>query len=151
MYRDEVIEEVWRIRDEYVARHHHSLDEIVADLRRRQVELPEMIVDQRHGRRGITARCRTSAGPEERRRTMGCRRRRDLAPPGQRQGHVSVARERPGGRRTAGQVSGDPAQITPQHTVLTNSAPWGRRNLARKYCRTPRGLLPRTGRYTMEA
>lgn len=47
MYRDEVIEEVWRIRDEYVARHHHSLDEIVADLRRRQAEHPERIVDRR--------------------------------------------------------------------------------------------------------
>jgi hypothetical protein len=47
MYRDEVIEEVWRIRDDYVKRHHHSLDEIVEDLRRRQAEHPSMIVDRR--------------------------------------------------------------------------------------------------------
>ncbi len=40
MYRDEVIEEVWRIRDEYVERRHHSLDEIVEDLRRRQANPP---------------------------------------------------------------------------------------------------------------
>ena len=38
MYRDEVIEEVWRIRDEYVKQHHYSLDEIVEDLRCRQAE-----------------------------------------------------------------------------------------------------------------
>ena len=47
MYRDEVIEEVWRIRDEYVKRHHYSLDEIVEDLRRRQAEHPSRIVDRR--------------------------------------------------------------------------------------------------------
>ena len=47
MYHDEVTAEVWRIRDEYVAQHHHSLDEIVEDLRRRQAEHPERIVDRR--------------------------------------------------------------------------------------------------------
>jgi hypothetical protein len=47
MYRDEVIEEVWRIRDEYVKRHHYSLDEIVEDLRRREAEHPARIVDRR--------------------------------------------------------------------------------------------------------
>lgn len=46
MYRDEVIEEVWRIRDEYVEKHHHDLDEIVEDLRRRQAEHPERVVDR---------------------------------------------------------------------------------------------------------
>jgi len=25
MYRDEVLDEIWRIRDEYVEQHHHSL------------------------------------------------------------------------------------------------------------------------------
>lgn len=44
MYRDEVIEEVWRIRDEYVKQHHYDLDEIVADLQRRESEHPERIV-----------------------------------------------------------------------------------------------------------
>jgi hypothetical protein len=47
MYHDEVIEEVWRIRDEYVKQHHCSLDEIVEDLRRRQAEHPSKIVDLR--------------------------------------------------------------------------------------------------------
>lgn len=50
MYRDEVIEEVWRIRDEYVKQHHYSLDEIVADLRCRQAEHPSRIVDRRRRR-----------------------------------------------------------------------------------------------------
>jgi hypothetical protein len=47
MYRDEVIDEVWRIRDEYVEKHHHDLDEIVDDLRRRQAEHPARVVDRR--------------------------------------------------------------------------------------------------------
>ena len=47
MYRDEVLEEIWRIRDEYVEQHHHSLDEIVEDLRRRQAEHLERVVDRR--------------------------------------------------------------------------------------------------------
>ena len=50
MYRDEVIEEVWRIRDEYVKRHHYNLDEIVEDLRRRQAEHPEKVVVRRRQR-----------------------------------------------------------------------------------------------------
>ncbi len=50
MYRDEVIDEVWRIRDEYVKQHHYSLDEIVEDLRRRQAEHPSRIVDRRQQR-----------------------------------------------------------------------------------------------------
>lgn len=47
MYRDEVVEEVWRIRDEYVKQHHFSLDEIVEDLHRREAEHPSRIVDRR--------------------------------------------------------------------------------------------------------
>ncbi len=47
MYRDEVIEEVWRIRDEYAKRHHHNLDEMVEDLQRREAEHPERVVDRR--------------------------------------------------------------------------------------------------------
>jgi hypothetical protein len=50
MYRDEVIEEVWRIRDEYVKQYHYSLDEIMEDLRRRQAEHPERVVDRRRQR-----------------------------------------------------------------------------------------------------
>jgi hypothetical protein len=52
MYRDEVIEEIWRIRDEYVRQHHHSLDEIVEDLRRRQSEHPSEVVDRWEQRAG---------------------------------------------------------------------------------------------------
>ena len=48
MYHDEVIEEVWRIRDEYVKQHHFSLDEIVEDLRRREAQHSSRIVDRRH-------------------------------------------------------------------------------------------------------
>ena len=47
MYHDEVIKEVWRIRDEYVKQHHYSLEEIVEDLQRRQAEHPSRIVDRR--------------------------------------------------------------------------------------------------------
>ena len=47
MYRDEIITEVWRNRDAYVEEHHGSLDEIVADLRRRQEEHPERLIDRR--------------------------------------------------------------------------------------------------------
>jgi len=36
MYKDEIIEEVWKNRDEYVKSHHYSLDEILKDLKRRQ-------------------------------------------------------------------------------------------------------------------
>jgi hypothetical protein len=50
MYRDEVIEEVWRIRDEYVKQHHYNLDEIVEDLRRRQSEHPSRIADRQRQR-----------------------------------------------------------------------------------------------------
>jgi hypothetical protein len=50
MYHDEVIDEVWRIRDEYVKQHHYSLDEIVEDLRRRQAEHPSRVVDRRRQR-----------------------------------------------------------------------------------------------------
>ncbi|MBN2217502.1 MAG: hypothetical protein JW719_09005 [Pirellulales bacterium] len=50
MYRDEVIEEVWRIRDEHVKAHHYDLDEIVEDLRRRQAENPSRVVDRRQPR-----------------------------------------------------------------------------------------------------
>jgi hypothetical protein len=46
MYRDEIIDEVWRIRDAYVAQHHGSLDEIVKDLQQRQAEHPSRVADR---------------------------------------------------------------------------------------------------------
>jgi DNA-binding winged helix-turn-helix (wHTH) protein len=47
MYRDEIIAEVWRNRDAYVRQHHHNLDEIVEDLRRRQQTPLTRVVDRR--------------------------------------------------------------------------------------------------------
>jgi hypothetical protein len=50
MHRDEIIEEVWRNRDAYVREHHHDLDEIVADLQRREKAHSANIVDRRKQR-----------------------------------------------------------------------------------------------------
>jgi hypothetical protein len=50
MYRDEILTELWRVRDAYAARHHHSLREIVADLQKRQETPVSRLVDRR--RRG---------------------------------------------------------------------------------------------------
>jgi hypothetical protein len=47
MYRDEIIEEVWRNRDAYADEHGHDLSRIVADLQRRQVKRRGKIVDRR--------------------------------------------------------------------------------------------------------
>ncbi len=47
MYRDEIISEVWRNRDAYVEEHHHSLEEIVTDLQRRQEKRRERLIDRR--------------------------------------------------------------------------------------------------------
>lgn len=47
MYEDEVITEVWRNREAYAQAHHHSLAEMIADLRRREKEHPERLVDRR--------------------------------------------------------------------------------------------------------
>ena len=47
MYKDEIIAEVWRNRDAYAKAHHNDLDEIVADLRKREREHPQRVVDRR--------------------------------------------------------------------------------------------------------
>jgi len=47
MHRDEIIAEVWRNREAYAKAHHHSLDEMVADLRRREKEHVERVVERR--------------------------------------------------------------------------------------------------------
>ena len=49
--KDEIIAEVWRNRDAYARAHHNSIDEMIADLRRRQQAHPERVVDRR-GRGG---------------------------------------------------------------------------------------------------
>lgn len=47
MYKDEIIAEVWRNRDAYARAHHHDLNEIVADLRKREKEHPHRVIDRR--------------------------------------------------------------------------------------------------------
>jgi hypothetical protein len=47
-YQDEIIEEVWKNREAYAARHHHNLQEIVADLQNRQKTPFLKLVDRRH-------------------------------------------------------------------------------------------------------
>ena len=56
MNADEIIAEVWRNRDAYVKQHHHDLDEIVKDLRRREETHPSRIVDLRKRRENETVR-----------------------------------------------------------------------------------------------
>ena len=53
MYRDEIIVEVWRNRDAYAARHHYSLDEMVADLQERQKQPDCKLVDRRKQHHGL--------------------------------------------------------------------------------------------------
>ena len=47
MYQDEIIAEVWRNRDAYATEHHHSLAEMVADLRARQNRADRKLIDRR--------------------------------------------------------------------------------------------------------
>ena len=44
MYKDEIIEEVWRNRDAYAKKHHYNINEIVADLQKREKEHPAKII-----------------------------------------------------------------------------------------------------------
>jgi len=62
MYKDEIIAEVWRIRDAYVEKHRHNLKQIIADLMLRQKKTNFKIVDRRtpdnavqHNREGLLA------------------------------------------------------------------------------------------------
>ena len=47
MYSDEIIAEVWRIRDSYAEKHHYSLAEMVADLQARQKRPGCKLMDRR--------------------------------------------------------------------------------------------------------
>lgn len=47
MYKDEIIEEVWRNRDAYVETHSNDLPKIIADLVRRQKESQGLLADRR--------------------------------------------------------------------------------------------------------
>ena len=46
MYKDEIIAEVWRNRDAFARKHDYNLDEIVADLRKREQSHPDRIIDR---------------------------------------------------------------------------------------------------------
>lgn len=50
MCKDEIIREVWRIRDAYAKKHHHNLDEIMRDLQNHQKKSPLKFVDRRKRR-----------------------------------------------------------------------------------------------------
>jgi hypothetical protein len=47
MYQDEIIADVWRNRDAYAALHHHSLAEMLSDLRARQARKDCTLGDRR--------------------------------------------------------------------------------------------------------
>ena len=47
MYKDEIIAEVWRNRDTFARAHRYDLNEIVADLRKREKQHPQQVVDRR--------------------------------------------------------------------------------------------------------
>lgn len=59
MQRDEIIVEVWRNREAYSRAHHNNLNDMVADLRRRERAHPERVVDLRKCRSVGAARQRT--------------------------------------------------------------------------------------------
>ena len=58
MYQDKILSEVWRNRDAYVEKYHHNLDEILADLNKRQKSPLSVIVDQKSHRLNETGRQR---------------------------------------------------------------------------------------------
>ena len=47
MYRDEIIEEIWKNRDAYAASHNHDLAKIIDDLMARQKKSGRKIVGRR--------------------------------------------------------------------------------------------------------
>jgi hypothetical protein len=55
MYKDDIIAEVWRNRDDYARKHNYNLDEMVADLRKREQSHPDRIVDRQHRTKPSTA------------------------------------------------------------------------------------------------
>lgn len=47
MYSDEIISEVWRNRETYSEQHHHDLERMIDDLKKRQENPHSTIVDRR--------------------------------------------------------------------------------------------------------
>jgi hypothetical protein len=45
MYKDPIIEEVWRLKEEYAQKHGNNAAKIFADLRRREKLHPERVVE----------------------------------------------------------------------------------------------------------
>jgi len=65
MYQDEIISELWRIRDAYAAEHHHDLKEMVAALQEYQTQSGHVWVDRRPTRQsGPSARTLPSSRRE---------------------------------------------------------------------------------------
>ena len=50
IHTDEIIAEVWRVRDAYAQKQHHDLDEILRDLQRCERKSPLKFVDRRKRR-----------------------------------------------------------------------------------------------------
>jgi hypothetical protein len=50
MYRDEVLSEVWKNREEYAREHGHDLRAIVEDLKKRQQTPFSRVIDRTRGR-----------------------------------------------------------------------------------------------------
>jgi len=47
MYSDDIISEVWRNRETYMEKHHHDLERMIEDLKKRQEKPHSIIVDRR--------------------------------------------------------------------------------------------------------
>ncbi len=47
MYKDEIIDEVWKNREAYIKRYHHDINEIISDLKKRQEHSNRVVIDRR--------------------------------------------------------------------------------------------------------
>jgi predicted PolB exonuclease-like 3'-5' exonuclease len=56
MYRDEIVEEIHRIREEYSRSFNHDLKAIFADLQKQQAESGKEVVDLSQQKRSLTTR-----------------------------------------------------------------------------------------------
>ena len=56
MYRDEIVEEIHRIREEYSRSFNHDLKAIFADLQKQQAESGREVVDLSQQKRSLTTR-----------------------------------------------------------------------------------------------
>jgi hypothetical protein len=63
MYKDEIIDRVWKSRDSYTAKHHHNLAEMVAELKTLQERRDCALVDRRDQIRHSTWTASVSSTP----------------------------------------------------------------------------------------